>query len=151
MVSISYLIGVNVKVIICGSRELDENDLQLVDDAVKASGFSITTVFSGTCKGGDKLGEKWAKKNKIPISKFPADWKNLNVSNVKIKTNQYGDYNANAGFARNEQMCGVADAVIALSSNTNGTDDCVQQATKMGLKVYIHNNKSSRTDMEYPF
>jgi len=85
-----------VKVIIAGSRHITE--YAAVVEAVKRSGFEITEVVSGTCRGVDKLGERWAEENGVPIKRFPADWDH--------------DYDNLAGFARNGEMASYADALL---------------------------------------
>src|SRR5687768_5539022 len=118
-----------MRVIIAGDR--DCTDLKLVEEAVKESGFKITIVISGGAKGGDKLGEDWAKANKVKVEVKEADWNDLKAKGAVIKTNTWGKkYNANAGFARNSEMIEVADAVIALQPNgeTSGTQDTIKKA-----------------------
>ncbi len=47
------------------------------------------TIISGTAKGADKLGEKYASEHNIPVIYCPADWKR---------------YRQGAGIKRNEEM-----------------------------------------------
>ena len=47
-----------MKVIIAGSRDI--TDYSLVCRAISESKFDITEVISGTARGVDTLGEKWA-------------------------------------------------------------------------------------------
>lgn len=130
----------NIRVIIAGDRDIDENNLTLIEQAVEASGFTITQVFSGTAKGGDKLGERWAKRNKIKIREFPADWKDITAPGAVIKEGQYGPYNAKAGFARNQEMADYAEALIALQPNgdSSGTQDMIERARKKGIPVFVY-------------
>lgn len=129
-----------VSIVIAGDRNVNEFDMNLVDAAVRASGFDITEVVSGCARGADRLGEIWARKNGIPIVKFPADWKNLDAEGAIIKEGQYGQYNARAGFDRNQQMANYADGVIALQPNglTDGTLDMIERGEKAGLHVFIY-------------
>ena len=57
-----------MKVIIAGSRDIDDYDI--IDAAVKRSGYNITEVVSGTARGPDKLGEEYAINHDIPIKKI---------------------------------------------------------------------------------
>ena len=136
-----------VKVIIAGGREF--HDYELLKRAIKQSGFEITEVVSGGARGADSLGERWAQENNIPIKKFPAKWKELNVKGAVIKVNKWGQkYNVNAGFMRNEEMAKYADALIAVEGG-NGTADMVKRAKKHKLKV--HKYEKSDDEYEYKF
>ena len=123
-----------LKVIIAGSRTI--TDLSLVYKTIEDSGFEIDIVVSGCAKGIDSLGELWAEENGIVVKKFPADWKDLITPPVKIKTNGYGQYNALAGFARNQKMADYADALIAITTGSPGTRDMIERANKAGLYVF---------------
>lgn len=67
--------------------------------AVDGTNWDITEVISGTAKGADKLGERFAKENNLTLHRFPADW------------NRYGK---SAGYKRNVEMADNADALLAL-------------------------------------
>lgn len=138
-----------MKVVIAGSRDLD--DFDMVCKAIEDSGFEITEVVSGGAKGADALGEQWAKQNKIPIKKFPADWKNLKAEGAVIKDGPYGKYNVNAGFARNKDMAEYCDALIAINLGTNGTDNMVAAATELNKKVYEAKVKKDESKYRYVF
>jgi hypothetical protein len=86
------------RVIIAGSRTVENYDL--VEMAVNACPFKdkITEVVSGGALGADFYGEQWAKKHMIPVRRFPADWRK---------------YRQSAGPIRNEEMARYADALIA--------------------------------------
>lgn len=129
-----------MRVIIAGDRNIDENDLYLIEKAVEESGFKITQVFSGKAKGGDKLGEAWAKRNKVKIREFPADWKDITAPGAVIKEGQYGPYNAKAGFDRNQEMADYAEALIALQPNgdSSGTQDMIDRAKKKGIPIFVY-------------
>ena len=110
-----------MKVIIAGSRDL--TDYTLVERAIQASGFSITEVVSGGCRGVDLLGEEWAKQHHVPVKRFLADWGRLGKS---------------AGPLRNQQMAEYADALIALKLPiSKGTQDMITRAKQQKLKVYV--------------
>ena len=111
-----------MKVIIAGGRSLI--NYQFVLDAVKCSGFEITEVVSGRASGIDKLGEKYAYDNGIPISFFPANW---------------DKYGKRAGGIRNEEMGHYGEALIAVWDKiSRGTLHMIQTAEKLGIPVYIH-------------
>jgi len=109
-----------MKTIIAGARDIDI--FNIVEDAIKKAGFDITEVVSGVCEGVDLLGEEWAKKNNIPVKRFPADW------------DKHGKA---AGPIRNQQMAEYADAIIAIvTPESKGTKDMLRKANKHDLKIY---------------
>jgi hypothetical protein len=111
-----------MKVIIAGSRTI--TDYLTVCDAITKSGFQITEVVSGGCKGVDSLGEFWAREHKVPVKQFPADW------------DMYGKA---AGPKRNQQMANYGEALIAVwAGQSRGTLDMIAKAKTKELKVYIH-------------
>lgn len=113
-----------MRVIIAGSRFIsDIANLQLVRDAIQASGFDVTEVVSGCALGIDRLGEEWARRNSVPIKPFPAEWPK---------------YGRQAGPLRNQQMADYADALIAIRLPTSrGTDDMIWRAALKGLQSYV--------------
>jgi hypothetical protein len=106
-----------MKVIIAGSRNI--SDYMLVVNAVKSSGYDITTVISGCAVGVDRLGELWARTNNIPIIEMPANW------------NRDGK---KAGPIRNKEMALVADAAVIIwdgeSIGTRNMIDCMIKLKK---------------------
>lgn len=111
-----------MRVIIAGSRNI--TDYEMVKDAIEKSEFTITTVVSGCAKGVDKLGERWAEENGIPIDHFRADW---------------DGYGLSAGAIRNCEMAENADALIAVWDNeSKGTGHMIKQAQKKGLRVFVY-------------
>jgi hypothetical protein len=109
------------KVIVAGSRTI--KDYKVVEKAIIDSSFEITEIVSGTAQGVDKLGEKYADLNGIPIKRFVAEWDRLGKS---------------AGPIRNEEMACYADALIAVRQNrSRGTTDMINRAKAHGLQVFI--------------
>jgi hypothetical protein len=108
--------------IIAGSRGLRGlGDYELVDLAVKRSGFNVVKVISGTARGIDQAGEKWAEKTGIPVEKFPANWEAEGKA---------------AGFNRNSRMSFHADALIAIwDGESRGTKHMIEQMD--GKPVYV--------------
>lgn len=129
-----------MKVIIAGSRSfgsildpkcppthiryIQSNDTTVVEEAVKASGFSILEVVSGGARGVDRLGEIWAKKHSLKITQFIPDWDKRGKS---------------AGFWRNNAMADYGDALIAIwDGSSKGTAHMIQAARNRKLKVFIY-------------
>jgi predicted Rossmann-fold nucleotide-binding protein len=107
-----------LKTIIAGGRDyhLTDEDFKKLDQL----GGTISEVVSGCARGVDTAGEVWAKKNNIPVKKFPADWEKFGKS---------------AGYRRNQQMAKYADAVV-LFPGGKGTGHMYDIAKRMELIIY---------------
>lgn len=113
------------KVIIAGTRTF--NDYKLLQDKVNfylsKRQSSTIQIVSGTSKGADKLGERYAKEHNIPVKRFPADWDNLGKA---------------AGYYRNKQMAEYADACIVFWNGTSrGTKLMIDLAKQYNLVLRI--------------
>lgn len=114
-----------MKVIVAGGRNI--NDQALVDAAIAESGFEVTEIVSGKARGVDTCGEVWALWHDIPVKEFPAIWRDRD-----------GVYDSAAGFRRNSAMARYAEALVAVwDGRSTGTKHMLDQAAKMGLKVFI--------------
>lgn len=110
-----------MKVIIAGSRSI--TNIDRIPVAVAKSTFDITELVCGMAHGVDTLAYVWAKRNRIPIKEFPADWKHFPRS---------------AGYKRNEEMAIYADALIAVwDGNSKGTNHMIAIMKIHGKPVYI--------------
>jgi len=110
-----------MKVIIAGSR--DFNDYELLSKTVNESNIKITEIISGTARGADRLGERYAKENKIEIKRFPAEWEK---------------FGRQAGYLRNKQMAEYGDALIAFRiDKSKGTSHMIELARKNNLQVIV--------------
>lgn len=138
-----------LKVIVCGPR--DFNDCDVVFEAIEKSGFDISEIVSGGATGADTIGEQWAREKGLPISQFIPDWNNIDAPGAIVKTNGRGQYNAKAGFDRNQKMADYADAVVAIDLDTNGTNDMLERAEKAGLKVFRYNPRAGEENDKYLF
>jgi hypothetical protein len=111
-----------VRTIIAGSRSV--TDYAVVEEAVRASGFEVTSTLCGCARGVDKRGAEWAAENHLPTVHYPADWKKHGKS---------------AGIIRNEEMAANADALVAVwDGKSPGTAHMIGAAKRRGLKVYVH-------------
>lgn len=114
------------RVIIAGTRTFDNYEL-LRDkcDAILSEKRqdSNIVVVSGTARGADRLGERYAREKGYEIRQFPADWKKHGKS---------------AGYIRNSLMADNADALIAFwDGQSRGTKNMIETAKKKGLAVKI--------------
>jgi len=109
-----------MKTIIAGSRNI--NDYDLLKFVINDCPFEITEVVCGLANGVDKMGERWAIENKIPVKYLSPDW------------NRFGK---KAGILRNEQMAEYAQALIYLwDGKSKGTKHMVDYAKKLCLKTH---------------
>lgn len=116
-----------MRVVIAGSR--DGVTYAHLLEAIKACGFDITTVISGTARGADKLGEAWAEANNITVERYPANWE------------PKGKFDPGAGHKRNAVMASLADAVIALLNvriKSNGTKSMIELGRARGIPVFVY-------------
>ena len=110
-----------MKTIIAGSRGFD--NYESMTKELGNVDFEITEVVSGTARGADRLGERWAESNDMPISRMPANW------------DQHGKA---AGYIRNEEMAKCSDALVAFwDGRSKGTKHMIDLAKKHDLKVKV--------------
>ena len=128
-----------MKVIIAGSRT-SVLTYEQIQEIVDKSGFEVTEVVSGRCKGVDISGENWAVNSNIHVEPFPAEWDNLKQPGAVIKTRKDGSqYNASAGKYRNRQMAKYADALIAIwDGKSGGTGHMISAAREEFIPVFVH-------------
>lgn len=120
-----------IKVIIAGTRDFDNYELlkQKMDKilAARVRNNEEIIIVSGTARGADKLGEKYARERGYTIKRFPADW----------------DKNGKrAGYIRNEEMAKYADACVCFwDEASRGTKHMIDLATryKLALRVIKYN------------
>jgi hypothetical protein len=113
-------------VIVAGSRHIQ--DPHQVASALAASGFTVSEVVSGACRGVDQLAEAWAHARAIPVRRFPADWQR---------------YGRSAGPLRNQAMVQYAaahgGALVAVWNGVSpGTAHTIRYARQLGLAVHVH-------------
>ncbi len=112
-----------MKVIIAGSREFnDYSRLRDFCDRV-LDGEKDIEVVSGTAKGADQMGERYAKERGYPVKRFPANW---------------GKHGKGAGMIRNNDMADYGDALIAFwDGRSRGTKHIIAMAVNRKLKTDI--------------
>jgi hypothetical protein len=106
-----------MRVLVCGGRDYSDWDVfcNVLDY------HQPDEIISGMARGADMLAATYARRFKIPLLEFPADW------------NKHGRA---AGPIRNQQMLdeGRPDMVIAFPGG-RGTADMVSRAKKAGVRV----------------
>lgn len=117
----------DLKVIVAGSRYFNdykklEKNLDNLVNYLKNKKYNIIQIVSGTCKGADLLGERYAKENNIDIVRFPAKW---------------DTYGKKAGYLRNLEMGEYGDILIAFPiGESKGTYNMINIMKKL-KKEYI--------------
>ena len=117
-----------MKLIVAGGRDFKYYDLlKSTLDSFQQEYGNITEAISWTAIGADKLGEKYANENNIPIKRFVPDWKGLDKK---------------AGFVRNRQMGDYAKEhngmlVAFWDKQSKGTKGMIDYANKIGLKNVV--------------
>ena len=129
------------RIIIAGSRHLEFSDFDpLLSNIIYRINRYVRNchhieVVSGTARGGDQLGENWAKVYGHQIARFPAYWKAEGRA---------------AGYNRNMRMAKYADALIAIwDGKSRGTMHMIDIAKDLNLDVrIIRTDKISTTELE---
>ena len=113
-----------MKVIIAGSRDFfDLEAMKVICDNLLET-IPVDEFVSGTAKGADRTGEKYAEHKGIPVVKFPANW------------DKHGKI---AGFIRNNEMADYAHMLIAFwDGKSPGTRHMIKVATEKGLQVEVY-------------
>lgn len=124
-----------MKLIVSGSRSITNYDLIA---AVLNSMKDIECIIEGGAKGVDSLVKKWALENNIKCIEVPAKWDDMSPP-VKKKYNKYGkEYNALAGFKRNEEMMELGDTLLAFwDGRSSGTNHMIETAKSHGRNVIL--------------
>lgn len=121
-----------MKVIVAGSRSFDDYGLlcevmyQLFAHRGPgtAPDYQDLILISGTARGADRLGMRWARDRHIPIYKYPADW------------DRHGPA---AGPIRNREMAADGDVLVAFwDGESRGTKNMIHEAVREGLEVHVY-------------
>lgn len=117
-----------MKVIVAGGRDFKDYELlKCTLDNFQQEYGNITEVVSGTALGVDKLGEKYANENNIPIKRFVPDWQGLGKKAGHVRNWQMGDYAKEHGGM----------LVAFWDKQSRGTKGMIEYAKKIGLKSVV--------------
>lgn len=130
-----------MRVIIAGGRDfsdyffLEKSCLNVFTDLfrkryltnIKSVDIPRIEIISGTARGADFLGEKFANQFGIKVKRFPANWEL---------------YGKRAGFCRNLEMSEYAKQDIGVliafwDGKSHGTKHMIATAEAEGLMVYL--------------
>lgn len=115
-----------VKIIVAGSRNFNNYSLleSYLDIVINSMAYKPVTIISGTARGADQLGERYAENKGHGIERYPAEW---------------DKYGRSAGYKRNEQMAEVADVLVAFwDGQSRGTMHMINIAKNKGLRVFVY-------------
>ena len=126
----------SVRLVIAGSRSVGESVSRFLAGGgrrvvaraiVGACPFErsdVGCVLSGTARGPDQWGERWAGElSSVGIERYPADW---------------DAHGRAAGPKRNSEMAAEADALLAFwDGESAGTRDMITKARSAGLDVTV--------------
>lgn len=122
-----------LRIIIAGGRTFNDytklnNSLK---DIISNRTFEVDeiVIISGTARGADQLGERFANENGLKVKKFPADWETLGKR---------------AGYVRNSDMAkySISDGNLGMlvafwDGESKGTKHMIDLANKNKLEVHI--------------
>lgn len=114
--------------IVTGSRDVNQPELitSILDSYLTKHQPEQVLLITGGCRGVDTVARNHAITLNIPVKDYLPDW---------------STYGKSAGPIRNRTMLEEnPDAVVIAfpSSRSKGTVDCVKQAKKMDMTVYVH-------------
>ena len=118
----------NNKIIVAGGRDFTDyeklkQELSYLFQNEPYCFIDDIEIVSGTARGADQLGERYAQEYHMPIKRFPADW---------------GTYGKRAGYLRNKQMAEYADScVVFWDGKSKGTKMMIDLAKQYKLALMI--------------
>lgn len=126
-------------ILITGDRNWEDEDT--IREALDLGGGpkdnDVTQLAHGNARGADKLAGKVAAELGYEVFSFPANW---------------AKYGRAAGPIRNREMLDLnPDVVYAFHNDlasSKGTKDCVKEALKRGLFVYLFDGDDIISDQD---
>lgn len=122
-----------IRILVAGSRNYNDYPAftNMMNQLIKE--FPDTIFITGKAPNGpDNMIIEYSKEFGYQWEEYPADWNNIGVLGAKIKENKFGkQYNALAGFMRNETMASVSDFyIIFWDGESPGTLDMINRSEK---------------------
>jgi hypothetical protein len=112
-----------LKIIVAGSRSF--NNYELLKERLNfyIGSHEEVEIVSGTARGADRLGERYARGKRFVVKRFPANWEK---------------YGKRAGYLRNEEMARYAShAVIFWDGSSRGTENMIELCKKYNLNYRV--------------
>src|SRR5262245_53590071 len=108
------------RILVCGGRSYD--DWKCLSNALKVQEPRV--IIQGGAPGADRLAEKWANANDVPVVTYPANWKR----------------GKKAGPERNAFMLADSRPSLVLAfPGGGGTADMARRAQEAGIRLLIIN------------
>ena len=121
-----------MKIAVIGSRNF--TDQILLENELNTIKEKVTMVISGGASGADKLAEKWALDNNIPLEVYKPDWKT---------------YGRAAGVVRNKLIIESCDYCYAFwDKKSKGTLYSINHCKKVYKPIKIINFISVESDLK---
>lgn len=112
-----------MKVLVCGGRDYTNTQklYSILDEIHRET--PVDLIIEGDARGADRMAGYWAKKNKVDLKLFPADWEK---------------HGKGAGHIRNRQMLeeGQPDLIVAFPGG-QGTANMKSLAKYLGYTVLV--------------
>lgn len=112
-----------LKIVVAGSRSFNNYELLKEKLDFYIGNHQDVEIVSGTARGADSLGERYAQEKGFFVRRFPADW---------------DKYGKRAGYLRNEEMAKYSThAVIFWDGSSRGTASMIKlcQQYKLNYRV----------------
>lgn len=123
-----YTAETPIRIIIAGSRDFSDYQLvrRVMSEVAGTYPRDRLEIISGGARGADTLGEMFAERNGLKLTRFPADW---------------DKFGKRAGILRNRQMAEYAgeDGMLVAfwDESSRGTKNMIETAKELGLFVRI--------------
>ncbi len=113
-----------MRLVVAGSRTFTDQARLFAELDRLALVRTITAIISGCAAGADQLGELWAAARRVPVVRFPAEWRK---------------HGRAAGILRNQRMTCAADAadIFFGPGPCRGSRDMARRARAAGLPVFV--------------
>jgi len=113
------------RVIVAGGREFNDYAklCSELDEYLHPFPHEEVTIISGTARGADRLGERYAADRELKLVRMPADW---------------DKHGKSAGYRRNEEMAKAAThAVCFWDGKSRGTQHMINIARQGNLATHV--------------
>lgn len=112
-----------LKIIIAGSRDFNNYNLLKQKLNFYIGEHKDIEIISGTARGTDSLGERYAIEKGFSLQRFPANWQK---------------YGKRAGYLRNEEMAKYAShAIIFWDGKSKGTAHMIELCKKHKINYRV--------------
>lgn len=114
-----------MKIIVAGSREFSDYEYvkKMLRRHLGYDPLAARTIISGTARGADRLGERFALEHNLELIKMPAEW---------------DKHGRSAGYIRNTEMAAIADeCYVFWDGKSRGSKHMIDIALDKGIPVHI--------------